>query len=227
MNPRNLVLWSVLALGTVVVAADKSAPAEKSQADKPKVTAFERSQGWRLLFDGNDVSDWRGYGANKLPANWQVVDGSLVGTNGSALVTAEEFKDFELTFDWKVGEGGHGELYFRVSEDGASPNQTGLQMQLAGHGPALGGNGLGAPERAVTPQFDVWYRSKIVVFGNVVEHWINGERVHAYTIGSTEWRKAVAGSEFSGARDLGALESGRFALAGERVEFRNIKVRAL
>ncbi|MBA4138013.1 MAG: hypothetical protein C0518_11905 [Opitutus sp.] len=216
MSPRNFVLLSVLAIGTVLGAAEK-----------PKVTAFERSQGWRLLFDGRDASDWRGYRANKLPANWQVADGSLVGTTGAALVSAEEFGDFEVSFDWKVGEGGHGEFFYRVTEDAASPELSGLQMHLAGHGPALGGNGFGAPERTVTPQFDVWYRAKIVVFGNLAEHWLNGERVHVYTIDSAEWRKAVAATAFSTARDLGQARTGRLALSGERVEFRNIKVRAL
>lgn len=216
MSPRNFLLLSTLAIGCVLHAADK-----------PKLTAFERSQGWRLLFDGSDASDWRGYRANKLPANWRVADGSLTGGAGPALVSAEEFGDFELTFDWKVGEGGHGEIFFRVSEDAAAPDQTGPQMLLAGHGNALGGNGLNAPDRTVPPQFDVWYRSKIVVFGNLVEHWLNGERVHVYTIDSPAWREAVAASRFSSAREFGRLRSGRFALAGERVEFRHLKVRAL
>jgi hypothetical protein len=216
MSPRVFVLLAVVATGSALVAAEK-----------PKVTAFERSQGWRLLFDGSDASDWRAYRANKLPANWQVADGSLAGGAGPALVSAEEFGDFELTFDWKVGEGGHGEVLFRVMEDAAEPAQSGLQMQLAGHGAALGGDGLSAPERAVTPQFDVWYRAKIVVFGNVVEHWINGERVHAYTIDSPDWRKAVAASALAGARDLGQARAGRLALSGEKVEFRNLKVRPL
>jgi hypothetical protein len=216
MSPRFFVLLSAVAFASV-----------SSAAEKPKVTAYERAQGWRLLFDGVSVSDWRGYRANKLPANWRVADGSLAGSPGAALVTAEEFGDFELTFDWKVGEGGHGEVFFRVSEDGASPDQTGLQLQLAGHGPALGGNGLGAPERTISPQFDVWYRTKVVVFGNLVEHWINGERVHGYAIDSGEWRKAVAASGLAGARDLGQSRRGFLALSGDRVEFRNVKIRPL
>lgn len=216
-----------MSLRHFLLLAVVSAACAAGAADKPKVTAFERSQGWRLLFDGRDVSDWRGYRADGFPANWQVSDESLRGVAGAALVSAEEFGDFELTFDWKVGEGGRGAVLFRVNEDAAAPEQSGPQMQLAGHGPALGGSGLSAPERVVTPQFDVWYRSKLVVFGNVVEHWINSERVLAYTIDSAEWRKAVAASAMAGARDFGRMRSGRLALSGDRVEFRNIKVRPL
>jgi hypothetical protein len=217
MSPRHLLLIPVLLVTAPVIDAQ----------DTLKITAYERAQGWQLLFDGRDLSSWRGYRGDKVPANWRAVDGSLAGAAGPALVTAAEFGDFELTFDWRVGEGGHGEVFVRVTEDAASPEQSGPQMQLAGHGPALGGNGLGAPERTITPQFDVWYRCKIVVYGNQVEHWINGERVHGYSVDTPEWNRQVAASALAGAKDLGRQRSGNIALSGDRVEFRNLKVRAL
>lgn len=195
-------------------------------AEKPKLTAFERSQGWRFLFDGADASSWRGYRADDLAANWRVLDGSLVGQPGGALVSVEEFGDFELQFDWKVGAGGRGTVFFRVSEDEATPAETGPSMLLAGHEGPMGGHGFGAPDRAVTPQFDVWYRSRIVVFGNAVEHWINGDRVLTYSVDSPAWRKLVQAAG-GASRELGKLRIGRLALEGAAVEFRNIKVRSL
>lgn len=210
-------LVSACALAAVVAAG----------AETQKLTALERSQGWRLLFDGASASDWRGYRTNRLPANWQVSEHSLVGQAGAALASVEDFGDFELMFDWKVAPGGHGEVYFRVSEDAPHPEQTGPVMELAGHGAALAGNGgLNTPDRAITPQFDVWYRSKIVVFGNQVDYWLNGERVTGFVLGSPEWRRAVADSRFKAFRDFGALPAGRVVLAGEGVSFRNVKIRA-
>ncbi len=196
-------------------------------AERVKLTAYERSQGWRLLFDGVDASDWRGYRTERLPANWRVADGSLHGREGAAVVSAEEFADFELTFDWRVEEGGRGEVFFRVTEDEASPDQSGPTMLLAGHGAALAGNGFGPPDRALPPQFGVWYRGKIVVFGNQVEHWLNGERVHRYLLDTADWRQAVAASRFAAYREFGRAPRGRVALSGDRIEFRNIKVRSL
>lgn len=192
-------------------------------ADQPKITAFERSQGWRLL----DAGDWHGYRANKLPANWQVRDGALVGSAGAALVSGDEFGDFELTFDWKVGVGGHGEVYFHVTEDEDSPAKSGPLMQLAGHGDALAGNGLSAPDRRITPQFDVWYRGKIVVFGHQVEYWINGDRVFTYMLDTPEWRKAVAGSAHPTVAKFVQERTGRIAFAGDGLEIRNVKVRGI
>lgn len=215
-----------MSLKPLCVAAVLLAGVAACAAERVKLNAYERSQGWRLLFDGADASDWRGYQAEKLPANWRVQDGSLHASDGAALVSAEEFADFEFTFDWRIAEGGRGEVYFRVSEDEPAPEQTGPVMLLGGH-EALAGNGFVPPDRALPLQVDVWYRGKIVVFGNQVEHWLNGERVLRYLLDTPDWRQAVAAGKFAAYRDFGRLRQGRLALSGNRVEFRNLKVRPL
>jgi hypothetical protein len=73
----------------------------------------------------------------------------------------------------------------------------------------------------------VWYRAKIVVFGNQVEHWINGDRILVYLIDGSEWRKAVAASRYQTIRDYGLLRQGRLVLDGQGAIFRNIKARSL
>lgn len=196
-------------------------------AERVRLNAYERAQGWRLLFDGMDVSDWRAYRGEKLPANWTVRDGSLHGASGAALVSVEEFGDFELIFDWRVEAGGRGVVHFRVTEDEPEPADSGPAMFLIGAGQPLGGNGLGPPDRQSTPQPGEWYRARIVVFGFQVEHWLGGEQVLRYLIDTPAWRQAVAASPFAGRRDYGTQRSGRLALSGDRVEFRNIKVRGL
>lgn len=197
-------------------------------AEAPRLTAYERSQGWRYLFDGESLSDWRGYQMNKIPPNWQIVEGALTSGGGPALVSEGEFADFELVFDWKISAGGSAEVYFRVDEDGAAPGESGLVMQLAGTGVKMAGNGgLNEPMRDVTLQPDVWYRGKIVVFGNHVEHWISGDQLLSYMIDSPDWRTAVAGSGFKDFKEYGLLREGRIVLAGRSVIFKNIKIKAL
>lgn len=194
----------------------------------PRLTALERSQGWRYLFDGHSLDDWRGYRQNKIPPNWQVVDDSLTTGGGTALVTSESFRDFELLFDWKVSAGGEAMVYYRADEDVRSPEECGPVMQLAGDGAVMAGNGgLSEPWRTITLQPDVWYRAKISVFGNQVEHWINGDRVLVYVLDSADWRSALGGSRYQALRDYGLLREGRIVLDGKGAIFRNIKVRAL
>jgi len=92
----------------------------------------------------------------------------------------------------------------------------------------MGGNGgLNKPWREITLQPDVWYRARIMVFGNQVEHLINGERILTYVIDSPDWRAAVAGSRYKALRDYGRLDTGRIVLSGHGASFRSIKLRAL
>ncbi|MBI2497358.1 MAG: DUF1080 domain-containing protein [Opitutae bacterium] len=190
-------------------------------AETPKLTAYERAQGWRFLLDGRNLNDWRGYRMDEVPPNWQLVEGSLTSGGGPELVSEEEFKDFELVFDWKVSDGGSAEVYFRVNEDGAAPGESGPVMQLAGSGVKMAGNGgLTEPVRVITLQPDVWYRGKIVVFGNSVEHWISGDLMLKYMIDSPDWRAAVAAGAFKAYKDYGREQLGRIALAGRGVIFR-------
>jgi hypothetical protein len=213
MSPKSFAcLLVVLCVGTL------------SAADRPALTAYERSQGWRLLVD---ASDWRAYRGDKFPANWQAQDGSLLGQPGAALVSSDEIGDFELQFNWRVSLGGRGAVFFHIDEDEPQVEQSGPQMLLAGTGPTMGGNSFAEPDRRLTPQFDVWYHSKIVVYGQVVEHWINGERVQTYTLGSPDWRKLVAATGGKYGKEFGKLRTGRVALSGDRVEFRNVKLRPL
>lgn len=193
-----------------------------------KLTAYERSQGWRLLFDGESLSDWRGFHQNKVPANWHIVEGSLVGDGGTALVSTDDFKDFEITFDWKVAANGEASVYFRAADDSRDVTTCGPVMQLAGDGVEMAGNGgLNHPWRQITPQPDVWYRASISVFGNQVAYAINGDRVMSYLINSADWKAAVAASPYKDAKEYGLLESGAIVLAGKDVSFRNIRVRGL
>lgn len=86
---------------------------------KPKesdLTKYELEQGWELLFEGNSVDKWRGYNQDVFPSfGWTVKDGIVECLNtgadekGSAgdIMTKKQYKDFELTLDWKLSKGGN------------------------------------------------------------------------------------------------------------------------
>ena len=215
--------WKVtLPILALILAAPPGA------AEPVKLTAYERAQGWRLLFDGQSLDDWRGYHQNKIPPNWRIAEGSLTSGGGAALVSNDDFMDFELQFDWKVSAGGSASVYFHADDDATESASSGPVMQLAGDGAVMAGNGgLTKPWRDITLQPDVWYRAKISVFGYHAEYWINGDRVASYVIDSPEWRAALAGSAFKSIREYGLRRTGRIVLDGSGVIFRNIKIRAL
>ena len=89
---------------------------------------------WKTLFNGKDLTGWtvaagRGGGNNPAgaapaappPAAWKVEDGVLVGGQGTgrgSLVSAEQFKDFELELEFMLAE--HGT---QCSAELVGPNQ--------------------------------------------------------------------------------------------------------
>ena len=60
--------------------------------------------GWRSLLPDGSLAAWRGYQSDTVPAAWSVADGVLTKTTGTGdLISRDEFGDFELAFDWKIG----------------------------------------------------------------------------------------------------------------------------
>jgi hypothetical protein len=90
---------------------------------------------WEILFDGSDVSKLRGYQWPEFPSSaWEVKDNALRTKTGVAnvdLLTKSEYKNFDLSFEWKTSVGGNSGVFFHVQEDknkkpGMAIVQTGL-----------------------------------------------------------------------------------------------------
>ncbi|HYE99349.1 MAG TPA: family 16 glycoside hydrolase, partial [Planctomycetota bacterium] len=62
-----------------------------------------------------------------------------------------------------------------------------------------------------------------------IEHWLNGEKLLEYEIGSEDWNRRLAASKFKAMPLFAKATKGRICLQdhSDRVEFRNIKLRPL
>jgi hypothetical protein len=205
-----------------------------------RLTRQEEASGWRLLFDGRKMDAWRGFRLNEVPPGWKVVDGTIsrVGS-GADLITREEFANFELSLEWRIGTGGNSGIMYRVTEEDNDTYRTGPEMQVlddAGHpdgrsrltsAGALYGL-YPAPEGAVRPAGQ-WNAARIVVNGNRVQHWLNGVKTVEYELLSPEWQQKVAASKFGEWPRFGRAARGHIALQdhGDLVSYRNIKIRTL
>lgn len=197
-------------------------------AEAPRLTAAERAQGWRLLFDGKSLRDWRGLGLSKAPKSWRVGEGELRATGEPALVGEELFENFELTCEWLVEAGGSAAVHFRLGDEDLPLSLGGVIFELAGPEATTGGNGgLHPPSRAQVPEPDRWHTARLLVYGNRVEYWIDGGQVNGYSIDGRDWRTAVSSSRFQVVPDYGLARRGPVALSGERARFKNIKARPL
>jgi hypothetical protein len=211
------------------------------------VTAGERAQGWRLLFNGRDLSGWRSFDGSAPARTWTVRDGTLALTkadgqmSGTDLVTADMFGAFELTLDWKVERGGNsGILYLaRRLPDAPLLYQTGLEMQVLddeGHSdgkiPTHRAGSLydmTVPPAGVSRPAGRWNHARLLVERGRIRQWLNGTMTADVSYGDDAWRKRVAASKFAKMPRFGTFPSGVIGLQdhGEPVAFRNIKLRRI
>lgn len=224
------------------VSADRDGMNAERQEAANTLTGSEGSEGFELLFDGESLEAWRGYGRDDVPAGWRAEDGTLTyepGAGGGDIITRETFADFDLRLEWRVTPSGNSGVMYGVVEGPEWSYHSGPEMQVldnAGH--RDGGDpltsagaayGLYAPPEDVTRPVGEWNEARIVRRGSRVEHWLNGARIVEYEIGSDEWDALVADTKFAQWPDFGAHHEGHIALQdhGDRVWFRNLRIRRL
>ena len=206
------------------------------------MTKEEHDAGWQLLFNGASPHGWRGFKQEGFPAaGWKVEDGALVlapGGGGGDLVTAQPYGDFELEFDWKVGEKSNSGVIYRVSEEGGATYESGPEYQVIDDAyfdaPApLHAAGalyaLAAAEDKLLLPVGQFNRGKIVVRGWQIEHWLNGRLLCSLDLDGEEGRALIAASKFGEMPLFATQPRGFIALQdhGDTVAYRSLKIREL
>jgi hypothetical protein len=199
------------------------------------------SDGWRPLVD-NSLSAWRGYKRQDLPAGgWHVSDGVLMKEGRAEdLVSRDEFGNFELAWDWKLAPGGNAGVFYRGTEEYDHIYWTAPEYQLlddARHPDgrnrltsAAAAYGLYAAPAGIVKPADEWNSSRIVVRGNHVEHWLNGQKVVEYELGSPAWKERVQKSKFNEWPHYGLATRGHIGLQGDHdgaLAIRDLRIRTL
>lgn len=208
------------------------------------VSAQQESGKWITLFDGKTLSGWRNAQHDTLPGKaWIVENGTLSFDpskgDGSDIITRRSFKNFDLSIDFKVSEGGNsGIKYFLI------PNTSlGCEFQIIDderHPDAKEGvNGnrktgalydiLPADKNKPDKPAGEWNTARIVVKGNHVEHWLNGVKILEYERGSKAFKQAIAQSKFKDTRGFAEAITSPVLLQahGFRISFKNIKIKEL
>jgi len=196
---------------------------------------------WRSLFDGKTLDGWRGYKSGTPPAGWHVVDGTIAKERGTGdLLTRDQFGDFELELEWKIGEAGNSGIFYRGTEEYDHIYWSAPEYQLEDNVHAEDNK---TPDRrsganyALYPAPDghdkpagQWNTTRIVVRGAHVEHWLNGSKLLEYELWSPEWKAKVASSKFVRFSDYGMAKRGYIAIQGDHpgtLALRNIRIREL
>ena len=229
-------------------AATVDAMAEAAVSDV--LTAEEEAAGWVLLFDGVSTDGWRGYGREDFPTgDWKVEGGELVGQlssgnmDGADIITVAEFTDFEVVFDFKVSPEGNSGVFYRVQEkDGKGLWQVAAEYQVLDDTAYiemgtmdmhthLTGDNYDLQSATVRPTNPVgeWNTGRIVVEGDHVEHWLNGQMTVEYELYTDEWEALVAASKFGEEEHYARAPSGSIGLQdhGTPIWYRHFKIRPI
>ncbi len=243
---------------TPAAPADAAAPAAELGISAPNsLSADEKAQGWRLLFDGMKLIGMRGVQrSDPLSSGWKIQAGELNlpkeirdmdRITGGDLITSEQYYDFDFRFEWRTSASSESGVRYLVTEQiGKSPE--GLEYQIIddvhnSRGLKGGGKmrssslegvlppGANAKLRTADPlerRGDPWNEGRILVQGNKVQHWMNGEMVLEFELGPT-LRNAAAAEGLRVGPAWGGKKLTRIALLdqGTEVAYRNLKIRVL
>ncbi len=209
-----------------------------ARGDEPKRPDNTPPKGFTALFNGKDLTGWKGLIGNpktrakmspeKLASlqkladadavvHWQVIDGALqFDGKGKSLCTAKDYADFEMYVDWKIKAKGDSGIYLRGSP----------QVQI--WDPAMRPEGSGGlfnnqkhpkdPIVKADRPIGEWNTFKIKMIGERVTIHLNGTLVVDNTVLENYWE-----------RDKPIYPTGQIELQnhGNTLYFKNIYIREI
>ena len=250
---------------TVVPATDIS----------PEYTVLEKTQyslskfamdkdGYYIIFDGKTFNGWRGYNRDDVPKRWVIDDGAIkfTGTGGGEaqeadggdLIFGHKFKNFELTFDWKVSKGANSGVFLLAREIKGEPIYiSSPEYQIldnANHPDATEGEDGNRQSASLydmkpaNPQnakpFGEWNTGGIKVYKGSVFHKQNGKTVVEYHLWTPQWEEMIRNGKFKQGGDFPLAYSLLINLGGDEREgyigfqdhgddvwFKNIKIKIM
>ena len=172
----------------------------------------------KSIFNGKDLTGW------DVPDNniwFTVKDGVLKLENGpqkkgQTLWTSDEYENFEMEFDFKMGKGTvDSGVYVRNSREQIQIGISGSLKRDMTCSPYISGKGYPVEAKGVKEllKLDDWNTMKICAEGKKYTAWLGGEKIMTYESDSAI-KKGKIGIQLHGNRVMS-------------IEYRNLKARSL
>ena len=186
------------------------------------------------LFASGDFSQWTTVNGQSVQKGWRIEDGVIHRfSKGGDIITKEAYKDFELSFEWKISKAGNSGVKYRTQGklgleyqvlDDLNHRDNHISSHLAGSLYDLVSATKNKPILAVGQ----WNQAKIIAQGNLVQHWMNGEKIVEISIDSPEWKDCFHKSKYKAQKGFGSW-TGPILLQdhSDPAWFRNLRIKKL
>jgi type 1 glutamine amidotransferase len=192
------------------------------QSTEAKLTQAETQSGFKMLFNGKDLSGWKLRNADG-PQSWSVQNGTLVNVisdkeHGTDLVSDEKFKDFVVRYEYMIPRNANSGFYLR------GRYEIQIYDDFLTDRTELGGNGaiynIKAPSAAVSKAPGEWQQVEATIRGDKVTVVLNGIKIHD----EVKVERATGGE-----LDRNLNETGPILLQGDHgsVAFRRIRIKPM
>ncbi len=173
-------------------------------------------QGFTALFNGKDLTGWQGLLGRGNPKkilqmapaertaaqaradeamrkHWKVEGGEIINPDGKGtyLCTVEEFGDFELRMDWKIGKGADSGIYLRgVPQVQIWDPVNGIPQAKVGSGGLYNNQKNPSKPLALADKpAGEWNTFRVVMVGENVSIWLNDVLVVNETVMENYWER--------------------------------------
>ena len=250
-----LVIFSLVLMPLISGCKENNDKAvETTESENKTSNAADEKDDWIVLFDGTSSDGWRGYKKDHFPEAWKIEDDAIrcIGSgrgeagnkDGGDIIYDQKFKNFTLSLEWKISEGGNSGIFYLGQEDLDYVWKTAPEMQVLDNDKhpdaklGLDGNRQAGSLYDLIPAkpqnakpVGEWNQVEITVYNGTVVHKQNGVNVVEYHLWTPEWNALVAGSKFPSLNEDWAdvANEGYIGLQdhGDDVWFRNIKIKEL
>jgi hypothetical protein len=187
---------------------------------------------WTSLFASGDFSQWTSIKGQAVGEGWSIKNGIVhrSGRRPGDIITKQQYKDFELCFNWKISEGGNSGIKYRTKGrlgleyqvlDDAKHKDSKIPTHRAGSLYEL----AAAPDSKPIHPVGDWNQSRILANGNTIQHWLNGEKIVDIEVGSDDWNQRFQKSKYSKNQGFGSW-TGPILLQdhNDEVWFKNVQI---
>lgn len=216
---------------------------------------------WQVLFDGETFAGWQGLGRDSVPEGHWIIEGGCIRKvasgaiptapdgqplEGGDLMSVDTYRNFELTFEWKVSPGANSGIKYNVSEAmsmAAPPVHAALGFEYQLLDDDLHPDAQNGPNRTAGALYDLvppgpvkelrpvgsFNEGRIVFREGHGEHWMNGHKVLEFDLGTPVFDSVFAASKYLPIEGFAEQRTGHIVLQdhGDDVWFRSIKIREI